>query len=105
MYLYAWRTPALGGQIGTFHSSEITFAFDNASLCTHYSANDPGGLALSSKMGEAWATFARAGEPGHSGLPAWAAYTPEKRATMVLSAPCAIRNDPEGQGLRVIRQT
>jgi para-nitrobenzyl esterase len=104
MYLYAWRTPALGGQIGTFHSSEITFVFDNANLCTHYSANDPGGLALSSKMGEAWASFARSGEPGHSGLPVWTAYTPEKRATMVFGAPCAIRNDPEGQGLRVIRQ-
>lgn len=38
MCLYAWRTPALGGQIGTFHSSELTFVFDNATLCTHYSA-------------------------------------------------------------------
>ena len=33
MYLYAWRTPALGGKPGTFHSSEITFVFDNAELC------------------------------------------------------------------------
>jgi para-nitrobenzyl esterase len=105
MYLYAWRTPALGGQIGTYHSSEITFAFDNAALCKHYSANDPGGLALSSKMGEAWASFARSGNPGHSGLPAWSAYTPEKRATMVFNAPCAVKNDPEGQGLRLIRQS
>ncbi len=105
MYIYAWRTPALGGQIGTFHSSEITFAFDNATLCTHYSANDPGGLALSSKMGEAWASFARSGNPGHSGLPAWPAYTPDKRATMVFNAPSTIKNDPEGAGLRLIRQS
>lgn len=105
MYLYAWRTPALGGQIGTFHSSEITFAFDNATLCAHYSANDPGGLALSSKMGEAWASFARSGNPGHGGLPSWPAYTAEKRATMVFNAPCAIKDDPEGKGLRLIRQT
>ncbi len=33
MYLYAWPTPVLGGKIGTFHSSELTFVFDNASLC------------------------------------------------------------------------
>jgi para-nitrobenzyl esterase len=105
MYIYAWRTPALGGQIGTFHSSEITFAFDNATLCTHYSANDPGGLSLSSKMGEAWASFARSGNPGHSGLPAWPAYTAEKRATMVFNAPSAIKHDPEGEGLRLIRQS
>jgi para-nitrobenzyl esterase len=105
MYIYAWRTPALGGQIGTFHSSEITFAFDNANLCTHYSANDPGGLALSSKMGQAWASFARSGNPGHGGLPAWAAYTADKRATMVFNAPSSIKDDPEGQGLRLIRQS
>ena len=105
MYIYAWRTPALGGQIGTFHSSEITFAFDNASLCTHYSANDPGGMALSSKMGEAWAAFARSGKPGHTGLPAWPAYTADKRATMVFNAPSVVKNDPEGQGLRLIRQS
>ena len=105
MYIYAWRTPALGGQIGTFHSSEITFAFDNATLCTHYSASDPGGLALSSKMGEAWTSFARSGNPGHSGLPAWPAYTADKRATMVFNAPSAIKDDPEGEGLRLIRQS
>ncbi|HKD07141.1 MAG TPA: carboxylesterase family protein [Bryobacteraceae bacterium] len=105
MYLYAWRTPALGGRIGTFHSSEITFAFDNASLCPHYSNNDPGGLALSSKMGEAWASFARSGNPGHRGLPSWPAYSAEKQATMIFNDPSAVKNDPEGQGLRLIRQT
>lgn len=104
MYIYAWRTPALGGQIGTFHSSEITFAFDNATLCTHYSANDPGGLALSTKMGEAWASFARSGKPGHGGLPAWPAYTAGKRATMVFNAPSLVKDDPEGEGIRLIRQ-
>ena len=56
-------------------------------------------------MGEAWASFARSGNPGHSGLPAWPAYTAEKRATMVFNAPCATKNDPEGEGLRLIRQS
>lgn len=104
MYLYAWRTPALGGQIGTFHSSEITFAFDNAALCTHYSGNTPDAIALSSKMGEAWANFARSGKPGHIGLPAWPAYTSENRATMVFNTPCAIRNHPEAEGLGLMRE-
>jgi para-nitrobenzyl esterase len=104
MYLYAWRTPMLGGQIGTFHSSEITFVFDNANLCTHYSGGSPEALALSSKMGEAWAAFARTGKPGHSGLPAWSAYSENRRVTMLFNIPCAIRNDPEGAGLRLIRE-
>jgi para-nitrobenzyl esterase len=105
MYVFAWRTPVLGGQIGTFHSSEITFAFDNASLCPHYSGGGADALALSNKMGAAWAGMARTGRPGHSGLPAWPAYTSEKRATMFFNTPCEIVKDPEGEGLQLIRQT
>jgi len=104
MYLYAWRTPVLGGRIGTFHSSEITFAFDNASLCPNYSGGGPAALALSGNMGAAWASFARTGKPGHAGLPVWPAYTEKTRATMVFDSPGAIRNDPEGDGLRLIRK-
>jgi para-nitrobenzyl esterase len=103
MYLYAWRTPMLGENIGTFHSSEITFAFDNAKLCPHYSGNTPEALALSFKMGEAWANFARTGHPGHSGLPTWPAYNDRTRATMIFDSPSTVRNDPEGDGLRLIQ--
>jgi para-nitrobenzyl esterase len=74
MYVYAWRTPMLGGNIGTFHASELTSVFDNATLCPHYSGNTSEALALSSRMGEAWANFARSGMPGHSALPHWPAY-------------------------------
>jgi para-nitrobenzyl esterase len=101
-YIYSWRTPILDGRPGTFHSSEIAFVFDNADLCPRYSGGGPEALALSSKMGRAWATFARKGNPGHDGLPDWPAFTPEKRSTMIFDTPCSIRNDPEGQGLRAL---
>jgi len=104
MYLYAWRTPMLGGQIGTFHSSEITFVFDNGSLCTHYSGGSPEAFALSRNMGAAWAGFARSGKPGHNGLPPWPEYSEKTRATMIFNTPCQVRNDPEGGGLQEIRQ-
>jgi para-nitrobenzyl esterase len=103
MYLYAWRTPALGGTIGTFHSSEIAFVFDNASLCANYSGLTPPALALSTKMGEAWASMARSGKPGHAGLPEWPAYNANTRATMVFDTPSVVRNNPEGEGLKLIR--
>ncbi|HWD98289.1 MAG TPA: carboxylesterase family protein, partial [Bryobacteraceae bacterium] len=105
MYVYAWRTPMLGGQIGTFHSSEITFAFDNATLCPHYCGDSAEALALSNKMGAAWGGFAHTGKPGHIGLPAWSAYNTDGRATMFFNTPCAIVNNPEGEGLRLIQQT
>jgi len=104
VYLYAWRTPALGGRIGTFHSSEIAFVFDNASLCTNYSGGGPEAMALSFRMGEAWASMARNGKPEHRGLPEWPVYNNETRATMVFDNACVVKNDPEGPGLRLIRQ-
>ena len=101
-YIYAWRTPVLENRPGTFHACEISFVFDNAELCDHYSAGDPDALVLSRQMGEAWASFARTGNPNHSGMPHWPAYTADTRATMYFDTPCAVRNDPEGNGLRII---
>jgi para-nitrobenzyl esterase len=101
-YMYGWRTPVLDGRPGTFHSSEIAFVFDNAELCPRYSGGGPEGIALSSKMGGAWAAFARTGNPGHDRLPEWPAFTKEKRATMVFDNRCSVRKDPEGEGLRLI---
>jgi para-nitrobenzyl esterase len=103
-YIYAWRTPMLDDRPGTFHSSEIAFVFDNADLCTRYSGGGAEALKLSSAVGEAWASFARTGKPGHRGLPEWPAYTPDKRATMVFNSNCAVKNDPEGECLRLIKQ-
>jgi para-nitrobenzyl esterase len=101
-YIYAWRTPVLDNRPGTFHAAEISFVFDNAELCDHYSAGDPGAFVLSRQMGGAWASFARTGNPNHSGLPHWPAYTAETRATMYFNTPCEVRNNPEGNGLRII---
>jgi para-nitrobenzyl esterase len=103
-YLYAWRTPVLDGRPGTFHSSEIAFVFDNADLCPRYSGGGPDALALSHKMGAAWAGFAKDGNPGHREVPEWPAYTAQQRATMIFDNQCRIKNDLEGEGLRLIRQ-
>jgi para-nitrobenzyl esterase len=101
-YIYSWRTPMLNDRPGSFHASEIAFAFDNAEICDHYSGGTPQALALSSQMSGAWVNFARTGNPNHAGLPSWPAYTAKERATMYFDTPCQVRNDPEGEGLRLI---
>jgi para-nitrobenzyl esterase len=103
-YIYSWRTPILDNRPGTFHACEIAFVFDNAHICDHYSAGDPGAFVLSKQMSSAWVSFARTGDPNHDGLPNWPAYTAESRATMFFDAPCKVRFDPEGKGLKVITQ-
>jgi para-nitrobenzyl esterase len=104
-YIYAWRTPVLDDRPGTFHACEISFAFDNAKICDHYSAGDPAAFVLSKQMGSAWVNFARTGNPNHSGLPYWPAYGADTRATMYFNTPCAVRHDPEGRGLRIIAKS
>ncbi len=101
-YLYSWRTPVLDDRVGTFHACEISFAFDNAALCDHYSAGSQEALTLSRQMGAAWVAFARTGNPNHSELPHWPAYEANSKSTMIFDCPCRVKFDPEGEGLRLI---
>jgi para-nitrobenzyl esterase len=101
-YIYSWRTPSLDDRPGPFHGCEISFTFDNAEICDHYSAGDPGAFALCKQMSTAWVNFARTGNPNHAGLPHWPAYNSDSHATMYFDTPCQVRQDPEGKGLRII---
>jgi para-nitrobenzyl esterase len=104
-YVYSWRTPVLDGRPGTFHACEISYAFDNGELCDHYSGLLAPALRLSRQMGRAWTNFARSGNPNHPDLPHWPAYEDSQRAVMFLDVPCSVRNDPEGNGLRIIAKS
>ncbi|MCC2669035.1 MAG: carboxylesterase, partial [Armatimonadetes bacterium] len=101
-YLFAWHTPMLDGRPRAFHSCEIAFAFDNADLCVNLTGGRPDALALAAQVSGAWVHFARKGDPNHSGLPRWAPYTTDRRATMVFDTRCEVRHDPEGEGRRLI---
>jgi len=103
-YIFSWRTPVLEGRPGTFHACEIAFVFDNAGLCVRQTGGAPPALALSRNVSQAWVHFARSGNPNHAGLPRWPAYDAANHATMFFDSPCFVRNNPEGEGLRLIRQ-
>lgn len=45
-------------------------------------------------MSRAWATFAAQGDPSHDEIPAWPAYTLDRRSTMFLDAQCRVVEDP-----------
>jgi para-nitrobenzyl esterase len=102
LYLFAWHTPMLDGRPGAFHSSEITFVFDNADRCVNLTGGLPEALDLSTKISEAWVRFARHGDPSHAGLPLWPAVAERKAPTMVFDTQCALKDAPEGRGLRTI---
>jgi len=104
-YVYSWRTPVLDNRPGPFHACEIAFTFDNAEICDHYSGGTSEAFTLSKQISTAWTNFARSGNPNHDGLPHWPTYTAEQRATMYFDTHCEVRNDAEGEGLRLMAQS
>jgi para-nitrobenzyl esterase len=103
-YLFTWQTPVLDGRPRAFHASEIAFVFGNAGICDNYTGGTPEALALSAKMCDAWISFARHGDPNHKGLPNWPAFTPDECQTMIFDNKCIVKNDPEGEGRRLVEE-
>ena len=101
-YLFSYCTPVLDGRPGAFHSAEIAFVFDNLERCSNLTGGDPQADVLASQMSQAWINFARSGNPNHSGLPQWSAFTPETKQTMIFDTPCAVKEDPDGEGRKMV---
>jgi para-nitrobenzyl esterase len=86
-------TYQLGGRAG--HGYEIVFVFDN--IREPISHPSPSRLALADQMSEAWIAFARDGDPGHAGMPAWPAFRVPDRSTMIFGREGAtVVDDPSG---------
>jgi para-nitrobenzyl esterase len=100
-YLFAWRSPVLGGLTGTYHSAEIAFAFDNADLCVEQTGGGPAAMAMAQRISRAWLAFARTGDPNHPGLPSWAPCG-SKHETMVFDDRCVVLEDPEAAGRKLL---
>jgi len=94
MYLFAWRSPAMGGKMGSPHTVEIPFVFDNTDIPKVMTTGSPAEKELAAKTSEAWIQFARSGNPNHKGLPNWPAYSTKDRATMIFDNTCKVVNDP-----------
>lgn len=94
MYLFTWETPALNGKLKSCHALEIPFVFDNIAHSGNFIGKAPECPGIAERMSEAWLAFARDGAPSYHGLPAWPAYTPTERATMIFDADCRVVNDP-----------
>ncbi|AXK34226.1 carboxylesterase/lipase family protein [Streptomyces armeniacus] len=92
-YEFAWRSEALGGELGATHAVELPFVFDLAQLPE---LNGPQAMLgpdkppgeLAARVHETWVRFAGTGDPG------WAPYEDGRRATMRIAAEWALLDDP-----------
>jgi para-nitrobenzyl esterase len=91
----------LDGVAGAWHTAELQFCFDNTKRCEQGTGNTPEAQALATKMADAWANFARTGNPSQPGI-AWAPTDPDTNKTMVWDNQIRMVNDPEGDARKIL---
>jgi para-nitrobenzyl esterase len=94
-YSLDWGSPFAGGRMGAHHAMDLPFVFDTTDVPRSTKGAD-GAPELAAAMSATWAAFARTGNPNNAAIPAWPAYSPDKRATMVFDTRCGVVNDPGG---------
>jgi len=98
MYLFTWETNY--GLLKAAHTMEIPFAFNNI-VKTAMVGTRKDRFKLGAMMSQAWIHFARTGNPGHEGIPAWEPYDLKRRATMLFDVPCNLAYDPRSEERRL----
>jgi len=105
LYWFTWQTPVLNGRPRAFHCSEIAFAFDNTDRCESMTGGGADARALAEIVCDAWIHFARTGNPNHSKMPQWTAFSVEQVPTMIFDNHTQLINNPDGGEQRSIRRT
>jgi para-nitrobenzyl esterase len=87
VYLFTWKSPALGGSLGACHALELGFLF--GTFEENFSGSGPEADALARNIQDAWLAFARTGNPSCDSLGKWPAYG-DRRETMLLGRECTV---------------
>lgn len=88
-YIFSWDTPVFNSVPMSYHTSEISFVFNNIERMAQATGGGKDAQALADKMSRAWTNFAKTGNPNAEGLPQWDAYTRENGKVMIFD------NQPE----------
>lgn len=92
MYLFTWQSTSLDGKYKAMHCMELPFVFNNIARCENMTGGGKEAYILADKVSQAWINFARNGNPNHSGLPNWSAYTAQNTATMFFDNQCVVKS-------------
>ena len=103
LYRFEYYSPVRQGRLKSMHCMEIPFVFDHVDVAPFMNGNGRDRYALAAQMSESWVSFARTGNPNHSGVPHWPAFTTGERSTMVFSRETRVINDPYGEERRAMQ--
>ena len=106
LYFFNWRSPVHKGQMKSYHTLDIPFAFYNVDQAASMTGAMQDRYALAHRMSAAFAAFARTGNPNHADLPTWPVFNTRAYPTMVFGNECNVANDPnreERLALKAIR--
>jgi para-nitrobenzyl esterase len=94
LYYFNWYSPVHDGRMGSYHTLDIPFVFNNVDVAASMTGAAQERYELAHVMSAAWAAFARSGNPDHPDMPAWPAFNPDQYPTMVFATETAVQNDP-----------
>ncbi|MFJ8962776.1 carboxylesterase/lipase family protein [Lentzea sp. NPDC102401] len=99
-YEFAWRSPALDGELGATHTVELPFVFGQTSLASlrgpdRLLGDDEPPSSLVRQVHDSWVRFARTGDPG------WPPYTVDQRTTMQFDVDGGPIDDPRAAERRL----
>ncbi len=94
LYYFNWYSPVHDNRMGSYHTLDIPFVFNNVDVAASMTGAGPGRYELAHVMSAAWAAFARTGNPDHADMPHWPAFNPDAYPTMMFGSEVVLSNDP-----------
>lgn len=94
LYYFNWFSPVHENRMGSYHTLDIPFVFNNVDVAASMTGAAPERYQLAHVMSAAWAAFARSGDPNHADMPYWPAFNPDQYPTLVFGNEVAMINDP-----------
>jgi len=92
LYGFELTAPYMGGA-APWHGADVAYAFMNAAYIESLYVPDESEKA-EARLSGAWAAFISKGDPNHSALPRWDAFTQEANTVMVIDNPCHTESAP-----------
>ena len=94
LYYFNWYSPVHDNRMGSYHTLDIPFVFNNVDVAASMTGAGPDRYQLAHVMSAAWAAFARTGNPDHADMPHWPTFNANDYPTMVFGTSTEVQNDP-----------